>query len=49
MRLARKTRVFRPLVLVAFLGDCMTKRAVVETLGMPGASHEVLDEAVRDG
>lgn len=47
MTLARKTRVFWPLLLVVLLSDCTTKRVAVASLESPGASQEVLGETVR--
>jgi signal peptidase II len=47
MTLARKTRVFWPLLLVVLLSDCTTKRVAVASLESPGASQQVLGETVR--
>lgn len=47
MTLARKARAFWPLLIIAFAVDCTSKRAVVESLETPGASHEVLGDLLR--
>jgi signal peptidase II len=42
-----KSRLFWPLLAVAFLTDCTTKELAVESLSPPGVPHEVVGDAVR--
>lgn len=47
MALARKTKVFWPLLLLVLLSDCSTKYAAVASLDVEGGSREVVGETVR--
>lgn len=46
-RIAKKARVFWPLLFVVLLADCTTKRIAVERLAPPGTPHEVVGHTVR--
>ena len=45
--IARKARVFWPLLLLVLLTDCTTKRVAVESLSPEGTPHSVVGETVR--
>jgi signal peptidase II len=47
MTLARKARVFWPLLFVVLLSDCTTKYAAEAALGVEGASQELVGETLR--
>jgi signal peptidase II len=47
MTLAHKARVFWPLLFVVLLSDCTTKYAAEASLGVEGASHELIGETLR--
>jgi signal peptidase II len=47
MTLARKARVFWPLLFVVLLSDCTTKYAAEASLGVEGVSHEIIGETLR--
>lgn len=46
-RMRTKARIFWPLLLIAFVSDCTTKRVAVEALSPAGSSREVLGETLR--
>lgn len=46
-RIARKAKIFWPLLLVVLLTDCTTKQVAVESLAPAGTPHEVVGDHVR--